>query len=394
MRKYTQEEVEKELNKHGFTLLSEYRGLHDTIIVEQIETGYRANTTYKCFKTGSKPFLFSKHNDYQLYNMRKYISNIDKDIEVIDVESKTKHHKKINILKIKCKCGNIFERDWAHIINDCHGNTYLLCPKCSRKRQTEIGRKEKDKINRKRIEDKGFTIINKNEHIYAHKPIEVIQNSTGYRVFIDVAHVQKMKKPIIFSEYTNKTNLLYNVNKYAENNNLKTRAIGFTGNMRSTGNGTPQREIEFRCGCGEHYNTNVSHFIGGQILCPKCSKRISQNEEMVRSFLKQQKIKYKREYKFNNCCDLLPLPFDFYLVDYDSLIEVDGLQHDKPVKMYGGMTDEEALENFLYVQKHDNIKNKFCKDKNIPLLRIKEKDIKYNDNYKSLILNFIKTAKD
>jgi len=49
------------------------------------------------------------------------------------------------------------------------------------------------------------------------------------------------------------------------------------------------------------------------------------------------------------------------------LIEYDGIQHFKPVKMFGG---EEA---FKLVQKYDTKKNSYAKDKEKPLLRVNKK---------------------
>lgn len=49
-------------------------------------------------------------------------------------------------------------------------------------------------------------------------------------------------------------------------------------------------------------------------------------------------------------------------------IEYDGEQHFKSIKWFGG---DEALKN---VKIRDNIKNKFCQDNNIKLIRISYMD--------------------
>lgn len=68
------------------------------------------------------------------------------------------------------------------------------------------------------------------------------------------------------------------------------------------------------------------------------------------------------------------LPFDFYLPSYNILIEYDGEHHFQPVKGWGGE------EKFKLTQKNDEIKNNYCKDNNITLLRLPythtENDIK------------------
>ena len=58
------------------------------------------------------------------------------------------------------------------------------------------------------------------------------------------------------------------------------------------------------------------------------------------------------------------LPFDFYLPQYNLIIEYDGEQHFKPISVFGG---EDA---FWTTVTHDAIKNQYCEDNDIDLLRI------------------------
>ena len=55
--------------------------------------------------------------------------------------------------------------------------------------------------------------------------------------------------------------------------------------------------------------------------------------------------------------------------DFNILIEYDGEGHYKPIRR-GHMTEEEAEENLKQIQFRDNIKNEYCKQNNIPLIRI------------------------
>ena len=50
------------------------------------------------------------------------------------------------------------------------------------------------------------------------------------------------------------------------------------------------------------------------------------------------------------------------------MIEFDGEQHDRPVARWGG------AEAFKLQRKRDEIKNNYCKDKGITLIRIKYYD--------------------
>jgi len=108
------------------------------------------------------------------------------------------------------------------------------------------------------------------------------------------------------------------------------------------------------------------HHMRG-VGCPMCSE--SKGERIIAKFLDDLKIKYKREKVFKNCRYKYPLPFDFYLFDLNICIEYDGMQHFRAWNRIGGAN---ALEKQII---KDSIKDQYCKNKNIKLIRIK-----YNDN--------------
>ena len=58
------------------------------------------------------------------------------------------------------------------------------------------------------------------------------------------------------------------------------------------------------------------------------------------------------------------------------LIEFDGIQHFQPIKYDSTKTAGEALEKFKITRTHDRIKNDYCKDNGIELLRIKYDQVK------------------
>ena len=51
------------------------------------------------------------------------------------------------------------------------------------------------------------------------------------------------------------------------------------------------------------------------------------------------------------------------------MIEYDGEQHFKPIR-FNKCTEEQAIHNFREIQKRDKIKDDFCKENNIKLVRI------------------------
>ena len=75
-------------------------------------------------------------------------------------------------------------------------------------------------------------------------------------------------------------------------------------------------------------------------------------------------IVYVYQKIFKDCKDKNPLPFDFYLPEYNMCIEYQGQQHYYPVEIFGGK------KTFEKQQKHDNIKKEYCQKNNITLFEI------------------------
>jgi very-short-patch-repair endonuclease len=123
-------------------------------------------------------------------------------------------------------------------------------------------------------------------------------------------------------------------------------------------------DTKIKCKClrdGNVWMVTPNHLLRG-IGCPKCKQ--SHGERKVEIILNNNNIRYMREYRFNDCRYKQPLPFDFYLPDYNVCIEYDGSQHFKPYDRWGG---EAAL---ISVRKRDSIKTNYCKCKGIGLIRI------------------------
>lgn len=129
--------------------------------------------------------------------------------------------------------------------------------------------------------------------------------------------------------------------------------------------------------CGEQYHvTPYYYLVKGYTLCKKCSKSISHGESEIKQYLDIHNINYVYQKSFENCKDVRMLPFDFYIPSKNIIIEYDGEQHYKPVECFGG------LEAYLKTKEHDNIKNNYCLNNSIKLIRIPYWD--FNDINKIL----------
>ena len=80
---------------------------------------------------------------------------------------------------------------------------------------------------------------------------------------------------------------------------------------------------------GDFLRPMRSHLLGSK--CTVCSS--SSIEKMAHRVLRNNSIEYVSEKKFK---DLKDRRFDFYLPDFDILLELDGEQHFKATKLHGG----------------------------------------------------------
>ena len=102
--------------------------------------------------------------------------------------------------------------------------------------------------------------------------------------------------------------------------------------------------------------------------CSICNN--SKLELYFRKKLIELGIKCDQNKKFKDCRNVYPLSFDFYLFESNCLVELDGIQHFKPGERFGG------VDRFELQKKLDEIKNNYCLENNIRLVRLSNiKDI-------------------
>lgn len=121
--------------------------------------------------------------------------------------------------------------------------------------------------------------------------------------------------------------------------------------------------------------------------CPRCKN--SKGCFKIENILKDKRISFIKEHAFSDCRgDFLPLRFDFFIPSHNIAIEYDGQQHFKPTKFHNRMTETQINEMFDKVIKYDKIKELYCQQKNISLIRISYKTIKNADGMIHRIMPF------
>jgi hypothetical protein len=108
----------------------------------------------------------------------------------------------------------------------------------------------------------------------------------------------------------------------------------------------------------------------------------SKGEEKIKIFLQNRKINHVEQHTYEGCRNKYKLPFDFYLPDFNILIEYDGIQHFRSIDYFGGE------ESYKYRKMCDEIKNEYTQKNKIPLLRISYFDF---ENIENILSEFIRS---
>lgn len=132
---------------------------------------------------------------------------------------------------------------------------------------------------------------------------------------------------------------------------------------------------ECKCDCGNTCYVDIGSLKSGNTV--SCGCETSKGEQKIHSLLQKMNILFITQKTFPKCVNdktNRKLKFDFYLPDYNICIEYDGKQHFEETSMC-----EDTLEER---KNRDKIKNKFCKENNIGLIRIPYWDFnKIDDSY-------------
>lgn len=116
------------------------------------------------------------------------------------------------------------------------------------------------------------------------------------------------------------------------------------------------------CNCGNRISVSTGDLRSGNTQSCGCSK-LSHGEMKIKSLLEEYNIPFEQEKSFPECVNPSTnrlLRFDFF-VNNQYLIEFDGKQH------YEQSPNWEPLED---IQRRDRIKDAWCKEHNITLIRI------------------------
>jgi len=123
-----------------------------------------------------------------------------------------------------------------------------------------------------------------------------------------------------------------------ENGNITPRDVASGSN----------RKYSFRCENGHDFKTAISYITSKSkpSWCPLCKNK---TETKVLTWLQENKYNVSRQHKFDWCMNPetgRKLPFDFFLPDYNIIIEVDGIQHFEQVSNWQSPEETKARDQY------------------------------------------------
>ena len=271
----------------------------------------------------------------------------------------------------QCDCGNIFNTRSDHINS---GKT-VSCPECAKKKNIKnlLEKTNKDFISLKPGDQyEHLTIIQRTEHKNSNGCwFWLCQCDCGKTTEIDTAHWGK----------TASCGHIKGFNSIDLTNQRFGKLIALKQDGKYEKNGSYYWLC--KCDCGRTTKVLTTLLTGGHTQsCGLCLR--SKGELKIEDILKENNIIFETQKTFQNCKfpnTNYSARYDFYLPDYNLLIEYDGEQHFQ----YNSSNNQfwNTEEEYKKCQYRDNYKNQWAKENNIKLKRIPYYD------YDKIDLNYL-----
>ena len=360
MRKLNYDDVKKYVESYGFELIStEYHGVHDKIKIK-CSKGHESEMIFSNFKRRHGCPKCSNRAKLKYEDVKKFIEN-----EGYKLLSDTYENNRAK-LKIECPKHGVVEISFTHF------KQTKKCPKCGK--ESVLGRTNNTYNEVKEcIENEGYTLISLEYKSSKKQKLKIECPQHGIFEMTFNSFKQGHRCPQCGIENNaNKRRLNYeDIKEYIESNGYKLISKEYKTN---------RDKLKMICDKGHMCEISYSNFKRGK-RCVKCSS--SKGEERIDKILNENRIEFKRQYKFKDCKVHKELPFDFYLSRYNCCIEFDGRQHYEIVSAFGG------VNAFIDTKIRDTIKTEYCKKNNIKLIRIPYWEI---DNIDKILKNELKIS--
>ena len=306
-----------------------------------------------------------KKNIRDWYENRGYVFTKTSDIFEVNAEDLSPgSHQKVKVL---CDyCGNVIDVVWKDYIE--YKDKRYACGKC---RQTKTSEKTLQKRReylyesaKKFCDSKGYSLLSNKEDIFNIDSI-VTYECPKHGMIKTKIYALVLPHGCSYCQYEENSIKLKNT----------TNDIIEAGNKHGIKIINPEEYVDYytsnlKCVCSKCGSIYIASYQqikrGCCLLCPKCSKSESHGETKIRLYLENKKIDFIQQKRFDDCRTTVPLPFDFYIPSKNTIVEYDGEGHFNKVDFRG----HDGSETFERTTKNDLIKDNYCKNNKIILIRI------------------------
>lgn len=372
----TEERLEKaklKLKEKGLDFI----GMEESSIYSKDEFGYKYSHHISKVISGNftTSHKYGKPNPFKFENMDITLNERNPYGSKIDYDSYSDSTR--DSMNFTCgHCGKVFKLG----LHDFFKSEYRVCKYCYHDVQ-EKNRLDISQVKREVVSFGFKPLFDEYKGLYENLKI---MDSEGYIGEICLSSIRRGSKISKFATYNN--HAIYNLRKHFKQKEIDLeipdQPLIYDRERRIT-------LIKVICSCGEEYIVDIYRLTGGQDRCAKCSGSQSSLETSVERHLGAMGLKYNKQHRFKDCRNKEMLPFDFYVHDF-GLIESDGEGHYRPVK-FNGVDIERAKKIYNKTKKNDEIKNKYCEENNIRLLRIPYWEFE-DDTYKNSINQWLGVA--
>lgn len=334
------------MRDNNLKIIGRYDGCKKSAYWKSYNTNYiYFGTLYNAIRSNEscddyfKQGLFDERNKFALYNIKNFIKINNLDVEVMQFNGAKK-----NII-LKCpKCHKQFSTSFYYFVT----KKVNQCEECSRKHLSKLD------INKFCIDN---NLQLKGEYINQHTSV-LFKNQMGYYIYTTT---ERYNNGICNSTIFHMCNpkIIDNIKYYIKINKLpckllSTEYIGYNN------------KLKFQCKCGQIYYSSLHDLMyNNHICCNNCRKAIhSKMERDTARILKELNIDFISQYAYEDCKYKNTLKYDFYLPQYNTCIECQGIQHFEPVDYFGGE------EKFKTQQLRDKVKFDYCQSNNINIIYI------------------------
>jgi len=379
--KWNKESAIQAFKEKGFTMVNP-----DEFVNVSIKVNFKDNEGYLYFNSLHKVNLnkqemkFSVSNPHTIFNIKLWCKINNKLFVLLDNQEYKGNDKKLQWQCLKNSCGDIFEMNWNDILQGggcavCHGK--------------QVGLSNCLAINNIELAKQWHPFLNGNltpwdVTCFSKKDIWWICEQ-GHKWHDSVAHR---------NDKTVNRNCPYCSNhRVSEENNLLVnfpdlcKEWDYGKNFKSPLEYTygSNDKVFWKCKeCGHEWGAIIYSRTCNNTGCPNCSK--SKGETKISEFILKNNIKFKQHVKFNNLLGVggRQLSYDFYLPNYNLLIEYQGQYHD-------GTANNQTEEEFIVQQEHDRRKKEYVQNENINFLEIWYWDF---DNIETILQNELQKLKE